>query len=194
MPFVTPKRDGLPPLSRYAHLVLPGGGTRTMGFTESSRGCKHLCRHCPVVPVYHGRFRAVPVAVVLEDVAGQVAAGAEHVSFGDPDFFNGPTHALRVVRALHERFPGLTYDATIKIEHLIAHAGLLPELAATGCLFLTSAVESVDDRILDHLDKGHTRADFERAAGLVREAGIALAPTFVPFTPWTTLEGYVELL
>ena len=194
VPFVTPKRDGLPPLSRYAHLVLPGGGTRTIGFTESSRGCKHLCRHCPVVPVYHGRFRAVPVAVVVDDVAGQVAAGAEHVSFGDPDFFNGPTHALRVVRALHERFPSLSYDATIKIEHLIAHAGLLPELAATGCLFLTSAVESVDDRVLGHLDKGHTRADFERAAGLVRAAGIALAPTFVPFTPWTTLEGYVELL
>ena len=194
VPFVTPKRDGLPPLSRYAHLVLPGGGTRTIGFTESSRGCKHLCRHCPVVPVYHGRFRAVPVAVVIDDVAGQVAAGAEHVSFGDPDFFNGPTHALRVVRALHERFPSLSYDVTIKIEHLVAHAGLLPELAATGCLFITSAVESVDDRVLVHLDKGHTRADFERAAGLVREAGIALAPTFVPFTPWTTLEGYVELL
>ena len=194
VPFVTPKRDGLPPLSRYAHLVLPGGGTRTIGFTESSRGCKHLCRHCPVVPVYQGRFRAVPVAVVIDDVAGQVAAGAEHVSFGDPDFFNGPTHALRVVRALHGRFPGLTYDVTIKIAHLITHAGLLPELAATGCLFITSAVESVDDRILGRLDKGHTRADFERATRLVREAGIALAPTFVPFTPWTTLEGYVELL
>jgi len=29
---------------------------------------------------------------------------------------------------------------------------------------------------------------------LCREAGIFLAPTFVPFTPWTTLEGYVDLL
>ena len=194
VPFVVPKRDGLPSLSRYAHLVLPGGGTRTIGFTESSRGCKHRCRHCPVVPVYHGRFRSVPVAVVIDDVAAQVAAGAEHVSFGDPDFLNGPTHALRVVRAMHARFPHLTYDATIKVEHLIAHADLLPELAATGCLFITSAAEAVDDRILDHLDKGHTRADFERAVRLVREAGIALAPTFVPFTPWTTLEGYLDLL
>ena len=27
-----------------------------------------------------------------------------------------------------------------------------------------------------------------------RAAGVALAPTFVPFTPWTTVEGYIELL
>ena len=194
VPFVVPRREGLPALSRYARLDLPDGSTRTIGFTEASRGCKHRCRHCPVVPVYHGRFRVVPVEVVIEDVANQVAAGAEHISFGDPDFFNGPTHALRIVRAMHARFPALTYDATVKVEHIIAHAGRLPELAATGCRFLTSAVESVDDRILDHLDKGHTRADFERAVACMRDAGISLAPTFVPFTPWTTLEGYVELL
>ena len=194
VPFVVPRREGLPALSGYARLELPGGASRTIGFAEGSRGCRHRCRHCPVVPVYHGRFRVVPVDVVIEDIANQVAAGAEHISFGDPDFLNGPTHALRIVHAMHERFPALTYDATIKIEHLSRYAGRLPELAATGCLFVTSAVESVDDRVLHYLDKGHTRADFERVVGLMRETGIALAPTFVPFTPWTTLEGYIELL
>ena len=194
VPFVVPRREGLPALSGYARLELPGGASRTVGFAEGSRGCRHRCRHCPVVPVYHGRFRVVPVDVVIEDIANQVAAGAEHISFGDPDFLNGPTHALRIVHAMHERFPALTYDATIKIEHLIRYAGRLPELAATGCLFVTSAVESVDERVLQYLDKGHTRADFERVVALMREAGIALAPTFVPFTPWTTLEGYIELL
>ena len=194
VPFVVPRREGLPALPDYARLELPDGSSRTIGFTEGSRGCRHRCRHCPVVPVYHGRFRVVPVEVVIEDIANQVAVGAEHISFGDPDFFNGPTHALRIVRAMHARFPTLTYDATIKIEHLVGHASRLSELAATGCLFITSAVESVDDRILDYLDKGHTRVDFEHAVALMRESGIALAPTFVPFTPWTTLEGYVELL
>ena len=194
VPFVVPHRAALPALPGYARLELPDGRSRTIGFAEGSRGCRHRCRHCPVVPVYHGRFRVVPVEVVLEDIANQVAAGAEHISFGDPDFLNGPTHALRIVRAMHERFPALTYDATIKIEHLIRYSDRLPELAATGCLFVTSAVESVDDRVLGYLDKGHTRADFERAVALMREAWIALAPTFVPFTPWTTLEGYIELL
>ena len=192
--FRVPERSGLPPLERYARLVLPDGAERTMGFAEASRGCKHLCRHCPVVPVYGGRFRVVPVDVVLADIRQQVAAGARHISFGDPDFWNGPGHARRVVRALDEEFPDITYDATIKIEHLIANADLVDELAQTGCLFVTSAVESVDDAVLARLDKGHTGADFDRAARLLADAGIALAPTFVAFTPWTSLEGYLALL
>lgn len=192
--FLTPDRTDLPSLTRYAHLVLPDGATRVAGFVDSTRGCKHLCRHCPVVPVYEGKFRVVPVDVVLADIAQQIESGAQHISFGDHDFLNGPTHALNVVRALHERWPHLLYDATIKIQHLIDHAELLPELKRTGCLFIIAAVESVDDRVLEYLAKHHTRADFYRAVGLVREAGIALAPTWVAFHPWSTLESYLDLL
>jgi radical SAM superfamily enzyme YgiQ (UPF0313 family) len=194
VPFLTPDRTGLPRLSQYAHLLLPDGTRKIVGFTETTRGCKHLCRHCPVVPVYEGRFRAVDKDVVLADIAQQVAAGAEHISFGDPDFFNGPTHALKVLAAMHARFPQLTFDATIKISHLLDHAELLPVLRASSCLFITSAVESVDDSVLHYLDKHHTRADVERALTLCRANGISLAPTFVPFTPWTTLDGYLDLL
>ena len=103
--FEVPDRSVLPKLSRYAHLVLPDGSTRVAGFAEGTRGCKHLCRHCPVVPVYQGTFRIVPVDVVMEDIRQQVREGATHISFGDPDFFNGPTHGLRLARALHAAFP-----------------------------------------------------------------------------------------
>ncbi|MDZ4252863.1 MAG: CUAEP/CCAEP-tail radical SAM protein [Sulfuritalea sp.] len=192
--FEVPDRSGLPPLSRYAHLVLPDGSTRTTGFAEGSRGCKHLCRHCPVVPVYQGKFRIVPADVVMADIRQQVAQGATHVSFGDPDFFNGPTHGIRLARALHEEFPDISFDATIKIQHLVEQAPLLPELRRCGCVFITSAVEAVDDEILQLLDKNHTSHDFDRAVELTRAAGIALAPTFVAFSPWTTLEGYIALL
>jgi len=190
----TPNRAGLLPLVRYAALQMPDGSTRVAGSTDATRGCKHLCRHCPIVPVYKGRFSAIPVDAVLEDVRQQVAAGAQHITFGDPDFFNGPTHARRIVERLAAEFPGVTYDATIKIEHLLGHASMLPLLARTGCLFVTSAVESIDDEVLRHLAKGHTRADFIRAVHLCRDAGVTLVPTFVAFTPWTTLEGYDELL
>lgn len=192
--FMTPDRSGLPRLHRYAHLILPDGGKKMTGFIDASRGCKHLCRHCPVVPVYQGKFRVVPVEVVMADISQQVQAGAAHISFGDPDFFNGPTHAMKVVAAMHAEFPDLSFDATIKIQHLIDHAELLPALKAAGCLFITAAVESVDDKVLEYFAKNHTRADFERALQLCREAGIFLAPTFVAFTPWTTLEGYLDLL
>jgi radical SAM superfamily enzyme YgiQ (UPF0313 family) len=191
--FLTPSRTGLPPLEKYAKLRVNGTG-KVAGYTEASRGCKHLCRHCPVVPVYRGTFRIVQPEVVLEDIRRQVGAGAEHITFGDPDFFNGPTHAMRIVEAMHREFPGLTYDATIKIEHLLGHRDLLPRLKETDCLFVTSAVESVDDRVLEKLDKGHTRADFIEVVDRFRQVGLTLAPTFIPFTPWTTRRSHHELL
>ncbi len=191
--FLAPLRTGLPPLAEYAKLRVNGVAKRT-GYTEASRGCKHLCRHCPVVNVYQGAFRIVQPEVVLEDIRGQVAAGAEHISFGDPDFFNGPTHAMRIVEAMHREFPALTYDATIKIEHLRSQRRLLPRLRETGCLFVTSAVESADDAVLAKLEKGHTRADFIEVVREFRTTGLTISPTFIPFTPWTTRESYRGLL
>jgi radical SAM superfamily enzyme YgiQ (UPF0313 family) len=191
--FIPPDRTGLPALGGYARLFANGASKR-VGYTEASRGCKHLCRHCPIVPVYNGLFRIVQKDVVLEDIRRQVEAGAEHITFGDPDFFNGPGHALAVVEALHAAHPGLTYDVTIKVEHLLQHREMLLILKHTGCLFVTSAVESIDDAVLDRLAKGHTREDFIAAVRLMQAAGLTLAPTFVTFTPWTTRAGYRELL
>ncbi len=185
--FLVPERSSLPPLERYAKLNLPAGESRTVGYTEASRGCKHLCRHCPIVPVYNGAFRIVQPQVVLEDIRRQVAAGAEHITFGDPDFFNGPRHAIELVEALHREFPGVTYDVTIKVEHLLKQARHLATLRRTGCLFVTSAVESFDNHVLERLDKGHTREDLVQVVELFQQADLTLAPTFVPFTPWTSL-------
>jgi hypothetical protein len=184
----------MPPIEKYAHLIVPGDGYRVVGSTEASRGCKHLCRHCPIVPVYKGVFRIVPREVVLEDVRRQVAAGAQHISFGDPDFFNGIRHAMELAEAFHREFPAVTYDVTIKIEHLLKYEEHLPALRDTGCLFVISAVESVDDQVLGFLDKGHTREDFLQVVRIFRELGMTLHPTFVPFTPWTTIDGYLDLL
>lgn len=192
--FITPDRSGLLPLSRYATVHLGDGRQRRAGYTEASRGCRHLCRHCPVVPIYNGQFRIVQQEVVLADVGTQVAAGAEHITFGDPDFFNGPTHAIRIVEAIHRVYPSVTYDVTIKVEHLLQHSELLPRLRETGCLFVTTAVESLDDRVLKILEKGHTRADFVSAVDRCREADLTLMPTFVAFHPWISLEGYCDLL
>ena len=192
--FRVPTRSGLPDLSRYATLNMGDGRMKTVGYTEATRGCKHLCRHCPVVPVYQGRFFVVGRDVVLADVRQQVDAGAQHVTFGDPDFFNGPGHAMRLVEAFHAEFPNITYDATIKVEHLLAHRDKLRRLAETGCLFVTTTVEEVDDAVLTKLDKGHTRADFVEVVEAARAVGLILSPTFIPFHPWTTPAGFMDLL
>jgi radical SAM superfamily enzyme YgiQ (UPF0313 family) len=192
--FIVPDRTSLPGLEQYARLQVTPEVSRVVGYTEASRGCRHFCRHCPVVPVYNGKFMIVQANVVLEDVRRQVDAGAEHITFGDPDFFNGPAHALRIVRRMHGEFPDLSYDVTIKIEHLHKHSDLLPALKETGCVLVTSAVESFDDRILEKFDKRHTMKDFEVVIDRMRDIDLPLNLTFVAFTPWTTLDGYSEFL
>ena len=184
-----PSRAALPSIKKYAHLERDGR-MELVAYTETTRGCLHRCRHCPIPPVYGGRFFAVPRDVVLADVRQQVEAGARHVTFGDPDFLNGPTHALAVARALHAEWPDVTFDFTAKIEHLLRHRRHLPALREAGCLFIVSAAESLSDTVLAHLQKGHTREDVALALALTREAGIALRPTWVAFTPWTTVDDH----
>ena len=191
--FAVPSRAALPPLDAYARLE-QDGDCRVAGYVEASRGCRHLCTHCPIPPVYNGRFFVLPQQVVLEDIRRQVTAGATHITFGDPDFLNGPQHALRVVTAMHAEFPELTFDFTAKVEHLISRGQNLPEFAACGCLFVITAVESLSDRVLTILDKQHTPQDVSDALRIVHEAGIAIRPTWVSFTPWTTSADFAQIL
>ena len=192
--FRKPKRSDLPNLNHYAKLINGENHSINVGYTDATRGCKHVCRPCPVVPVYNGRFFVVQPDVVMEDIRQQVEAGAEHITFGDPDFFNGPGHALRLVETFHQEFPNLTYDVTIKVEHLLAHSEKLNLLAETGCLFVTTAVEEVDNDVLCKLEKSHTRADFIDIVHFTNTIDLTLSPTFIPFHPWTKPSGFVDLL
>lgn len=191
--FPVPDRDDLPSLDQYAH-YMSNGSAVAAGYVEASRGCLHTCRHCPVTPVYGGRFFVTPVETVLADVRQQVEAGARHITFGDPDFLNGPGHALRVTRALHEEFPSLTFDFTTKVEHILERRDLFPQFREYGASFVVSAFESTSDMILERLQKGHTVADMEAALKIMRRAGIHLQPTWMPFTPWTTMDDYLHML
>ena len=191
--FELPARELLPSLERYARLAVDGE-ERLVGYVEASHGCVHRCRHCPVPAVYDGRIRIVQADTVLRDIERLVAMGARHITFGDPDFLNGRRHSLAIVRALHERFPTLTFDCTTKVEHVLEHADLWEEVAACGCLFVVSALESVNDEILDRLDKGHTTEQAVLAIELLRRHGIETRPSFMPFTPWSTPADVLDIL
>ena len=180
-------------LDKYARFE-DNGEMRTAGYTETTHGCKHLCTHCPIPPVYNGKFFPIQQETVLDEIQQQVAEGATHITFGDPDFLNGPMHGLRILRAMHETYPHLTFDFTTKIEHILKHRKHFTEFAELGCRFIISAVESLSDNVLTILEKHHTRADVETAIDIVHCTGIALRPTWVPFTPWTTLDDYLEIL
>lgn len=182
--FAVPARDVLPPPRTYARLI-EGEGEAVVGAVEASHGCKHRCRHCPLPTVYDGAFRVVDKDSLLADVDQLVEAGIEHLTFADPDFLNGPRHALEVVEAIHARHPQLTFDATVKVEHILAQRRVWPQLAEQGLKFVISAVESLDDPILELLDKGHTAEEAGEAVHVLRDAGIEPRPTFLPFTPWS---------
>ena len=191
--FRVPRRDLLPPLERYARLSYDGD-QRLVGYVEASHGCAHRCAHCPVPAVYGGRIRLVDRKVVQQDIDQLVAQGARHITFGDPDFLNGWRHSLDVVRAMHERHPDVTFDCTTKVEHIIERSSLWDELRRCGCLFVVCALETVNDRILERLDKGHTTSQAEAAIELLRSHGIEMRPSLLPFTPWTTLQDVLDIL
>ena len=191
--FLMPDRTGLPALENYCHLSIDDE-LRLAGYVEASRGCAHTCTHCPLTPVYGGRLRLIQTETMLADIEQLVALGARHITFGDPDWLNAVPHSLAIAEELHRRHPNVTFDATIKVEHLLAQKTLLPHLAELGCLFITSAFESTDDTVLRALQKGHTRDDLKTALGVVTAAGIALRPTWMTFTPWTTAEAFWDLL
>ncbi|MEE8337341.1 MAG: CUAEP/CCAEP-tail radical SAM protein [Dehalococcoidia bacterium] len=188
-----PDRTGLPPLDVYAR-VQTLDGTRLAGYVEATRGCAHSCRHCPITPVYGGRLRLVQAETVLADIDQQVAFGARHITFGDPDFLNAVPHSMAIVEQLAARHPDVTFDVTVKVEHLIEHASVLPRLSAAGCLFITSAFESCSDAVLSYLDKGHTRAQMDEALARTAAEGLTVRPTWLAFTPWCTVEDYLEML
>jgi radical SAM superfamily enzyme YgiQ (UPF0313 family) len=189
-----PARDGLAATNHYAHLVYDGRSVPA-GYVEASRGCLHTCRHCPITPVYGGRFFVVPREIVLADIRTQVQeGGVGHITFGDPDFLNGPGHSMAIVRELHSEFPNVTFDATIKVEHILRRRDLFPELADLGCVFVVSAVESLSEHILYRLKKGHSPEDIVEALSILDDAGIPMRPTLVAFTPWTTSQDYLNIL
>ena len=190
--FIVPDRTGLPSLDRYARLERDGDALLA-GAVEATHGCRHRCRHCPIPAVYDGRLRVVGNEPILADIDQLYRLGARHVTFADADFLNAPAYSMGLLREAHEAHPDLTYDVTVKVEHILKHRDLWPEMARLGVLFVVSAFESVDDRTLQILEKGHSTADMLDAIDVLSEAGIHLRPTWLPFVPWTTPDQIADL-
>ncbi|HSK07160.1 MAG TPA: radical SAM protein [Acidimicrobiia bacterium] len=191
--FHRPDRSGLPRHDKYARLEWLGEA-RLAAAVEASHGCRHRCRHCPIPVVYDGRMRVVGAKPVLADIDQLAADGIEHITFGDPDFLNAPRYSLDLLRATHADHPGVTFDVTVKVEHILAHRSMWPEMASLGLLFVVSAFESTDLRTLGILDKNHTVSDMAEAVTVLRSAGIHVRPTWLPFLPWTTPRDLVDIV
>lgn len=192
-PSTLPARYLLAPVERYASLIFDDQRFVSAS-VSTSRGCSHRCRHCPVPVIYNGRVRTIDEDTILKDIDQLASNGVQHISYDDPDFLNTPLHAQRVIERVHHDFPHLTFDCTVKVEHILRYLEIIPKLSKAGCLFVISAFESTNDKILAYLDKGHTVQDESKAVIAMRNHGIEIRPSWLPFTPWTTNNDLIDIM
>ena len=188
-----PNRQIFPDISNYAHLV-DGSNNLIAGSVETTYGCKHSCTHCPVPISFNGSFKTYSLEKIVSDVENQVKQGAKHISFNDPDFFNGPIHALKILESLNEKFPSITYDSTIKVEHIIKYKKYFKELSSLNMVFVISAFETTNDLVLSILEKNHTSHDLNNSIEISQDFGIDIRPTWMPFSPWTELNDLSNIV
>ena len=188
-----PNRQIFPDISNYAHLV-DGSNNLIAGSVETTYGCKHSCTHCPVPISFNGSFKTYSLEKIVSDVKNQVNQGAKHISFNDPDFFNGPIHALKILESLNEKFPSITYDSTIKVEHIIKYKKYFKELSSLNMVFVISAFETTNDLVLSILEKNHTSHDLNNSIEISQDFGIDIRPTWMPFSPWTELNDLSNIV
>ena len=161
---------------------------------ETTYGCKHECTHCPVPIEFNGSFKTFGIEKITQDVANQVEAGAKHISFNDPDFFNGPKHALKILELLNTQHPDITYDSTIKVEHILKYPEYFRELKDLNMLFVISAFETTNDLVLEILKKNHTYKDLRDAVEVSIKNNIDIRPTWMPFSPWTEIDDLTNII
>ena len=188
-----PDRTIFPNISEYTRLI-DEETNRITGSVETTYGCKHLCTHCPVPIQFQGSFKTFSEKKIIDDVSNQIELGAEHISFNDPDFFNGPKFSLKILEKLNKKYPLITYDSTIKVEHILKYKDYFKELNNLNMLFVISAFESTNDFILKVLNKNHTSTDLEDTIELSKIYNVDIRPTWMPFTPWTRLEDLCNII
>ena len=188
-----PDRTILPSITDYSHIV-DGSNNLIAGSVETTYGCKHEYTHCPVPIQFKGMFKTFGTEKIITDVTNQVEEGAKHISFNDPDFFNGPKHALKILQLLNEKHPSITYDSTIKVEHILKYPDYFQELKNLNMLFVISAFETTNDHVLNILQKNHSFNDLNKAVELSLENNIDIRPTWMPFSPWTEQNDLISII
>lgn len=186
-----PTRDMLPPLHKYPQKqveTMLGVTGAIVGSTEIARGCHHKCLYCSVYAAYDGKVNLINEDLVIEDVRNLVKGGMTHLTFVDADFFNAKHHGINILRKLHAEFPELTYDFTLRVDHILENKETLQEMATLNVKFVTSALEFPTQEVLDAVAKYTSLEDIEEAVSFLRGTGIKLNPTFIMFNPWIGLE------
>jgi anaerobic magnesium-protoporphyrin IX monomethyl ester cyclase len=141
---------------------------------EVSRGCPYHCSFC-AKDNFRDDYRKRPLPVILEEIDGLVAGGAEYIYFIDEIFL--PDRAL--LEALVNR--PVCFGIQTRID--LWSPAMLDLLGRAGCVSIEAGVESITVEGRNLLDKGSRLSTEQIAARLIH------ARKTVPFVQANLLES-----
>ncbi len=186
---------------------LPETRARAVGataFLPVQEGCDKFCSFC-VVPYTRGAEASRPVAAVLAEARGLVAAGAREITLlgQNVNAYHGEDAAGRPasLAALIGRLAALPGLARIRYttshprdmtDDLIRAHRDIPALMP----FLHLPVQSGSDRVLRAMNRGHDRDLFRRLVDRIRDArsDLALSSDFIVGHPGETDRDHEETM
>ena len=178
-----------PAESKFDHLPPPGIVRAGSAFLSIQEGCDKFCTFC-VVPYTRGTEYSRPVAAVLKEARTLVAAGAREITLLGQNVnayhgagSDGSSWTLgRLVRSVAEisgieRIRYMTSHPRDMDDDLIAAHGEVPQLMP----YLHLPVQSGSDRMLEGMNRGHTRDQYRRLVDRLRDVrpDLALSSDFI---------------
>lgn len=163
-------------MERYFAINRPHGPQTTPRVANmiTSRGCPGTCVFCAIHGIWGKAFRGRSVANVLVEIRELVHKyGVAEIQFEDDNLTFDRGRAAALFRALRDEFPGLRWGAPNGVAVWALDEELVGLMAASGCHFVTLAVESGNQRVLTEvmrkplrLEKAKYYADKLRARGI----------------------------
>ena len=159
---------------RHHHHRFDRQPERPGGEMEVSRGCPYHCSFC-AKDNFRTDYRKRPLPVILDEVDGLVAAGAEYIYFIDEIFL--PNREL--LEALVSR--PIAFGVQTRID--LWTPQMLELLGRAGCVSIEAGVESITVEGRNLLDKGSRLTTEQLAERLIH------ARQFVPFVQANLLQS-----
>jgi B12-binding domain/radical SAM domain protein of rhizo-twelve system len=147
------------------------------GELEASRGCPYHCTFC-AKDNFRNDYRKRPLATILEELDGLIAAGAGYVYFID-EIFLPNKELLEAIRLRPVQFGVQT-----RID--LWTPPMLDLLGAAGCVSIEAGVESISEAGRNLLDKKSRLSTAEISSRLVH------ARQTVPFVQANLLDAQVD--
>lgn len=154
----------------------------------SSRGCPHDCNFCTAPMMTDRKYRQREIPDVIKEIESYVTKyGIKEVNFWDDNFFINTKRVKKLLAAVTEAFPGMSFQVPSGTEINAVDDETIELMAKAGFKKLFMAVESANEEIqMTQVDK---KVKLHRISSLVeklRSVGIISEGSFMVGFPGET--------